>query len=115
MQVFRLASFQGVYAWILVGSIYLLVQFVWVFGASNGYYFSRSSSHEKEQAFQKWAVVKDKCDMIFAPLTLLCIYNMGVICRMQSVRSVIKHANLKFVGVRLLLLASQIQFRLLNS
>lgn len=50
---------------------------------------------------------------VFTVATLLCVFNMLVICRMADIKKRLGNANLKFQGTRFLVLVSQIQLQVL--
>merc|ERR1712032_582209 len=57
----------------------------------------------------------ESINVAFAALTLLCVMNMVIICRMQMIEEKLGNANLKFTGTRLLILALEIQGKLMDA
>merc|ERR1712151_287530 len=59
--------------------------------------------------------LKGKIGLIFTFVTLLCMANMLMVSKTQDMRDVLGNANLKFLGVRLVLLIAQIQPQVLGA
>eukprot|EP00419_Tripos_fusus_P046717 CAMPEP_0172831030 /NCGR_PEP_ID=MMETSP1075-20121228/22674_1 /TAXON_ID=2916 /ORGANISM="Ceratium fusus, Strain PA161109" /LENGTH=319 /DNA_ID=CAMNT_0013673417 /DNA_START=545 /DNA_END=1501 /DNA_ORIENTATION=- len=58
---------------------------------------------------------EDSISLVFAAMTVLCVINMFVICSMKMITDRLGNANLMFTGTRLLILALEIQGKLLDA
>merc|ERR1712032_314976 len=96
----------GVYFYVLIGVGRTLGDFTAAVLSENKKY-----AYMAEQLQEKGL---DKIAPIFAVSTLLCIYNMRIIAKMQDVTLHLGNASLKFNSTRVLLLISQIQLQVLT-
>jgi len=108
----KYAGFQGVYAFCLIGMVKAVVNFSVCLLEGHkplfNYYF------HTEAVLDKSHLALDKIDTAFSVVTLLCIYNMAVICRLKHVKKVLGNANVKFLATRLLILLSQVQLKAID-
>jgi len=80
--------------------------------------FRYVSAHHKEifpEGFQmdtympEFAKISEKLQDYFTVLTVLCVYNMFLICSFQNVVDALGNANQKFTGMRMLIILGQLQ------
>jgi hypothetical protein len=112
--IIRFAGFQGVHAWILVG----VVNTVFHWGLHVAKYspaVPSSFSPFVEAHKDPIAKVDLMLNHVFSAMTLLCIYNMILICRFKDIQDALAHPSLKFFGTRFLLLVAQVQPQILRN
>ncbi|CAE7280272.1 unnamed protein product [Symbiodinium microadriaticum] len=100
------ASVQGVYAFVFIGVLRT------VFDITVTYLSEMPEYHEKAELIQNQ--VLSKVATIFSFVTLLCMLNMVLISKVPDIERGLRNANPKFLGVRLLLLITQIQPQVLQ-
>lgn len=104
----KLTSFQGVHWWCSIGIVSLAFNYIWEEYKAR-YASPHSAQFEREESFYD---KEDKTiSLVFAPFTLLCIYNMMLICNSPVINASLKGANAKFLGTRLLVLFTQLQLK----
>jgi len=95
------AALQGVYMYVAFGMLRCLATFANV--------ILTSVEHESKIG----ALIQDKVLTFLGPIftvaTVLCVYNMIIICGMTDVKNNLGNANLKFQGTRFLVLVTQVQ------
>jgi len=107
----RFVGFQGVHAWCIVGSIHSILLFSLAF---MGHHIDTSVDAEK-QTLAKLTLVEQKVSTIASVLSLLCTYNMLVICRLRYMKTALPGASMKFNGTKVLLLLGPNQLKILLS
>lgn len=101
MQTLAYAAIQGVYAFVVVGVLRSIFDFVVTYLQEQPQYHTAA---EKLQT-----AVLGNVGVIFSFVTLLCMLNMVMVSRVKDMKDNLGNANLKFLGTRLLLLIVQIQ------
>jgi len=101
------AAIQGLFAFVIVG----MIRSVFDFGTS----LMQEYPKYKATADKVEAQAMNKIGSIFTFVTILCVINMMMICKMQDIKDKLGNATLKFHGTRLLLLVAQIQPQVLNA
>eukprot|EP00927_Polykrikos_kofoidii_P028480 TRINITY_DN24864_c0_g1_i1.p1 TRINITY_DN24864_c0_g1~~TRINITY_DN24864_c0_g1_i1.p1 ORF type:complete len:528 (+),score=76.76 TRINITY_DN24864_c0_g1_i1:55-1584(+) len=104
----KFVGFLGVYSWVFVGVIKAIITFAEAFLSIRANWVAVLRMDEDEFA-DKITNLQSKISIVFSVLTMLCVYNMLVICRMKYIKDALGNANMKFLGVRILLLAGQVQ------
>lgn len=97
------AGLQGVWAYILIGVVRSVCDIVATLLDVLPY-------HELSMKWQ--ALVLDRVSAVFGFVTLLCVYNMTIILRMEDIRkstAMGRNAVQKFIALRFLLLLGQLQ------
>lgn len=101
------AGLQGVYLYVIFGALRSLGTLVAAVVAENPEHdYAATLIREKVLHF---------IGPIFTAATMLCVYNMMIIGKMEDVRARLGSANAKFQGTRALLLVSQIQLQVLTA
>jgi len=118
----RLAGFLCVWAFVVVGicRCVLNIAFSEVQQTTALY---NATSEEQSEKLDGWHRIvsdlhenfQDSISLVFSALTVLCVLNMFVICSMTMIKSRLGNANLKFTGTRLLILALEIQGKLIDA
>jgi len=98
-----LPLFLGVYAFCVVGFIRCFFNML-CFGVMGEY---------KVFAYQVNEKMLGNVDTIMGFATILCIINMVSICKMKEIGRRISNANLKFLGMRILLIVGQMQMQII--
>jgi len=107
----KLVGFQGVYAWCLIGSVHSIMIFVIAF---SGHHID--TTNPSEVAFLAKAKAAEKTvGTIASVLSLLCTYNMLVVCKLPFMDKALPKASLKFNGTKILLLLGPNQLKILMS
>jgi len=107
----KYTGFQGVYAYCLIGAVKSMVVFAVALVNAHKLFFSRW--FDPNGLLQKSEVAMEKIDTAFLIVTILCIYNMAMICKLTHVKKVLGKASIKFLATRMLLLISQIQLKII--
>mmetsp|Transcript_60337 Transcript_60337/g.127788 ORF Transcript_60337/g.127788 Transcript_60337/m.127788 type:complete len:449 (+) Transcript_60337:69-1415(+) len=101
------AGLQGVYLYVFAGICRCIANMVMaVLG-------EEKDSWRQYQMEQIKSKIMPKVEPVFTVATILCVINMLIICRMSEIKKSLPSANLKFQGVRILVLISQIQMQVL--
>lgn len=101
------AGFQGVNAWVILGIFRSVFDF--------GYNYANAHPELWPHGFNLTTYqpelnkVCQKLEDYFTFATILCVYNMFLICKFKDVVDALGNANLKFTGMRLLIIIAQIQ------
>jgi len=100
-RLIRYAGFLAAWAFILVGSLRCLLEFL----VEESYYyeFMEDSFSVLEHS------VLNPANTVFSFLTIMCVANMFIIGRTRTIKDRLGNANLKFMGARVLLLVIAIQ------
>jgi len=106
-QTLKWATIQSLYSFVIVGMARSLFDFV----AS----VMQENPAMKATADKMEAQFMSQIGSVFTFVTILCVINMQIVCKMQDIRDKIGNATLKFHGTRLLLLVAQIQPQILNA
>jgi len=109
----RFAGFQGVYFWVGCGAIRSIFDFVVAFLRAHPS-FSAVVGIPLQAVLDLQILVLEKISTVFSVLTLICVYNMFVICKLSYIKDALGNASLKFMGMRLLLIISVIQPKVLS-
>eukprot|EP00927_Polykrikos_kofoidii_P042014 TRINITY_DN3588_c0_g1_i1.p1 TRINITY_DN3588_c0_g1~~TRINITY_DN3588_c0_g1_i1.p1 ORF type:complete len:477 (-),score=39.26 TRINITY_DN3588_c0_g1_i1:120-1550(-) len=109
----RFAGFQGVYAWVIVGIVKAVLSFGTAFLGIRPE-LVRLLNMDETTLEVKTAEIQGKISVVFSVLTMICVYNMVIICKLKYLKDTLGNANGKFLGVRLLLLAGQVQEKALS-
>lgn len=105
----QFAGFQGVYAWVIVGTFRCIFDFgVALLGAHEDFFGIDSAKLQ-----EKSVLVEEKVSTVFSVLTLMCVYNMAIICKLKYVKDNLGNASMKFLGTRFLLLVGQMQLQII--
>jgi len=107
----KYVGFQGVYAWCIIGSIHSILLFVISF---SGHHIDHTDATQvallaKAEAAQK------TLGLIASVFSLLCTYNMLVVCKLPYMKSALGNASMKFNGTKILLLLGPNQLKILLS
>lgn len=105
------AGFQGAHAWVLIGVLQAVVTFLHEYLKAH----YAESFGDDTKGNEVFVGILGKLKTIFMPITLLCVYNMLLICKFEPVTKALGNANAKFLGTRLLLLVAQVQKTVLES
>jgi len=107
----KYTGFQGVYAYCLIGAVKSTVTFAVAFIRAHPKIFKQW--FEPHDLLQKSDIAMEKVDTAFLVVTILCIYNMAMICKLSHVKKVLGKASVKFLATRTLLLISQVQLKII--
>jgi len=105
----RFVGFQGVWSWCIVGSVHSVLLFSLAF---LGHHIDTNDDSEK-QMLAKLALAEKTVSTIASVLSLLCTYNMLVVCKLQYMRQALGNASMKFNGTKVLLLLGPNQLKIL--
>eukprot|EP00928_Gymnodinium_smaydae_P079491 TRINITY_DN63404_c0_g1_i1.p1 TRINITY_DN63404_c0_g1~~TRINITY_DN63404_c0_g1_i1.p1 ORF type:complete len:406 (-),score=101.08 TRINITY_DN63404_c0_g1_i1:79-1296(-) len=100
------AGFQGAYAWCIIGSIHSVILFVLAYG---GHHWDLSP-----EQLEKLEKGEHTIGMMASAMSLLCTYNMLVICKLDYVKKSLGNASMKFNGTKILLLLGPNQLKVLT-
>jgi len=101
----KTAGFLGVWAFVVVGAVRCIFDFC----IAEAVQFE--SLAERVGTFQQ--SVFETISTVFSALTMLCVINMFIICKVSTIESHLGKANQKFLGTRLLLLCGEIQEKII--
>jgi hypothetical protein len=107
----KFVGFQGVYAWCLVGSIHSIILFVIAFF---GHHIDQSDP-DQVAVLAKGRAAEKTVGTIASVLSLLCTYNMLVVCKLPYMKKALGNASMKFNGTKILLLLGPNQLKILMS
>jgi len=107
----RFVGFQGVHAWCLVGSVHSVLLFTLAFV---GHHIDTSDSTQT-QILAKLSAAEKTVSTIASVLSLLCTYNMLVVCKLPYMKQALGNASMKFNGTKVLLLLGPNQLKILLS
>lgn len=102
------AGLQGVYLYVIFGAIRSLSNVV----ISLLVGLPQMAAY-KAKLLSTQAQILDKSDPVFMVATVLCVYNMIILCRMEDIKKKLGNANLKFQATRILVLLAQFQMKIL--
>lgn len=103
----KFAGLQGVYLYVIFGFLRGISNIVVaIAGDYDKYAYIASLLQDK---------VLVQIQPVFTVATVLCVYNVIVICGMNDIKKHLGNANLKFQGVRFLVLVAQIQLLVLQA
>merc|ERR1712032_383098 len=97
--------------WCIVGSIHSILLFTLAF---MGHHIDMSDSTEKHM-LAKLSSAQKQISTIASVLSLLCTYNMLVVCKLPYMRAALGNASMKFNGAKVLLLLGPNQLKILLS
>jgi len=100
--VVKFASFQGVGAFVLVGVVKSVLSFGMAYSTRHYPGFMEQNGELLEKGYAK---INDALVVI----TIICIYNMILICNFEPIQDALGNATAKFFGLRVLMLLQQIQ------
>merc|ERR1712048_1057341 len=88
--IIKFAGFQGVHAWVLVGFIISVLNF--------GLAYVRAH-YPADVDYFKNAIdnAHSKLEATFSAMTVLCVYNMILICRFEPIKDALLYPSLKFL------------------
>jgi len=119
LKIVKLAGFQGLHAWVLVGAVYSSFNFGMAYAQAHlcpsvEHY---DTAHKKLCTFmwEKVPVIKEHITDVLGAMTMLCVYNMSLVCEFGPIKDALGNAFLKFSGTRQLLLAAQGQPKILHN
>jgi len=101
------AGLQGVYLYVIFGAIRSLANVAIAFLDAMPHFAYKVQLHALQ------GKVLDKVTPVYQVATLLCVYNMIILCRMQDIKARLGNANLKFQATRILVLLAQFQLQIL--
>lgn len=107
--VLKWAAIQGVFAYVLVGFVRCVINFGVALLLQMQQDDARVFTDKVEEKLQ------DKIKTVFSVVTILCVVNMKLICKLKDVKTSMGNANLKFQGTRLLLLIAQVQSQVIEA
>jgi len=103
----KAAGFLGVWAFVAIGMLRCLFSFV-IAEAEQFETYAGIASSLQSDALQSVSTV-------FSALTILCVINMIIICQISVIKDKLGDANMKFTGTRVLLLAGEVQARVISA
>lgn len=112
--ILHLAGFQGVYCYVLFGCVQAVLIFVTAYLGAHPdsiYMFVDKDKITITKLMEELTSATATVTNIASVMTLLCVYNMFVICRATLINKKLPRSSLKFLATRLLLLVSQIQLK----
>jgi len=117
----RFAAFLCVWSFVVVGAVRCLLNVAFA-EVEQTIAMNNATNPERVDRLLLWQQViqtlyqnfQDSISLLFSALTVLCVLNMFFICRMAMIKKKLGNANLKFTGTRLLILALEIQGKLIN-
>lgn len=98
-------GFQGAYAWCIIGGIHSVILFTLAYG---GHHWNLSP-----EQLEKMEKGEKTIGMMASAMSLLCTYNMLVICKLSYVKASLGNASMKFNGTKILLLLGPNQLKVL--
>lgn len=107
----KFVGFQGVYAWCIIGSIHSIILFVIAFG---GHHIDQNDPRQVA-VLAKGRAAEKTVGTIASVLSLLCTYNMLVVCKLPYMKAALGNASMKFNGTKILLLLGPNQLKILMS
>jgi len=107
----KFVGFQGVYSWCLLGGIHSIVLFVIAFF---GHHLDLTDP-KQAALLAKGQAAEKTLGTIASVLSLLCTYNMLVVCKLPYMKSALGNASMKFNGTKILLLLGPNQLKILMS
>jgi len=107
----KFVGFQGVYAWCLIGSVHSILLFVIAFF---GHHIDESDPTQVA-VLAKGRAAEKTVGTIASVLSLLCTYNMLVVCKLPYMKKALGNASMKFNGTKILLLLGPNQLKILMS
>lgn len=112
-KVMQLTGFMGVYAWVIIGVLRAIFDFgIALISAHPSIRNAFGFTDEQLDTYEQLAVAK--IGTVFTVFTILCVYNMSVICKMKSIKRFLGNASLKFLGTRILLIIGQTQLKIVT-
>jgi len=97
----KTASFLGAWAFIIMGLFRTFVSFI----TAELETFSQTIGIAEKLEEQ----MLDSLQAVFIVLTVICVVNMFIVCKMDSVQTKMPNANSKFTGARMLLIFVEVQ------
>lgn len=115
----KFAGFQGVHAFVLVGMVQCLLEGCMAYAEARAARqdHKRSTLYWQEFMDQHGEVMKSTCSKVadvLSAMTVLCVYNMFIIGRFESITHALGNANAKFLGTRMLLMLQSFQPKVLK-
>jgi len=107
MKAMQLTGFQGAYLWCIFGSLHSVLLFILAYFPHNGYMNLATTS--------KFLAIKSKISIIASVASLLCTYNMIVICKLKFIRESLGQPSLKFNGTKIMLLLGPNQLKIISA
>jgi len=107
----KFVGFQGVYAWCLIGSVHSVLLFVIAFF---GHHIDENDAAQVA-LLAKGKAAEKTVGTIASVLSLLCTYNMLVVCKLPYMKQALGNASMKFNGTKILLLLGPNQLKVLLS
>lgn len=107
----KFVGFQGVYAWCIIGSIHSILLFAIAF---SGHHIDQTDPQQVAM-YAKGRAAEKTVGLIASVLSLLCTYNMLVVCKLPYMKSALGNASMKFNGTKVLLLLGPNQLKILMS
>jgi len=104
--------FLGVWAFVIVG----IFRSFCAFCLSGVLVYYQDAQAEPPEFFLVLQhVVSSGFSKVLAALAILCVINMTVICNMKTVKEPLGNANMKFSGTQFLLIAGEVQSRIIDA
>lgn len=100
----KYVGFQGVYVWCLIGSVHSVI----LFGLAYSHNFNLAPA-----TMLKLQDIEAKAGLLASAMSLLCTYNMLVICKLPYMQTALNNASMKFNGTKVLLLLGPNQLKVL--
>jgi hypothetical protein len=98
--IIKYSAFQGVYAWVFAGTL----TEIWKWSMLHT---------DSQNATIKY--IDERLSGAFSTLTVLCVYNMIIICNWQPIQESLVNTSRKFIGTRALLLIAQLQLGIIET
>eukprot|EP00930_Biecheleria_cincta_P077358 TRINITY_DN6463_c0_g3_i1.p1 TRINITY_DN6463_c0_g3~~TRINITY_DN6463_c0_g3_i1.p1 ORF type:complete len:465 (-),score=92.98 TRINITY_DN6463_c0_g3_i1:46-1380(-) len=102
------AGLQGVYLYVIFGAIRSLANVIITLVVG----LPQMAAY-KDKLLSTQAQILEKSDPVFAVATVLCVYNMIILCGMKDIKDKLGNANMKFQATRILVLLAQFQMKIL--
>jgi len=106
--IIQYACFLGVWAFVIVG----VFRSVFAFGISEALLYCQAERHNLAKLQHRGM---EALTTVLAALAILCVVNMAIICNMQVIQRPLGNPNMKFFGTRALLIAGEVQSRLIDA
>lgn len=100
----RYAGFQGAYAWCVIGSVHSVI----LFGLAYSHNFNLAPV-----VLLKVEAVEKTVSILASFMSIMCTYNMFIICKLPFLEEALGHANMKFNGTKVMLLVGPNQLKVL--
>lgn len=99
-------GFQGAYAWCLIGSLHSVV----LFGLAD-----EAARNFDSEMLTKIMDAERTIGLVASVFSVLCTYNMAIMCKLNYVNSTLNGATMKFNGTKMMLLLGPNQLKILKA